>query len=219
MGQIKDKDYFEDDLSKTDWLGEVLTDVDEDTEKLGRIKVKVFGKFDLLEKEDIPWAYPQNNFTGGSKSGGGFFSVPKKGSIVSVKFDNGNIYMPEYKCHQKISDELKEEIKGSYKNAHSLIYDTETDGGLKVYFTEEKGLIFNYKDSLINILPDNTITLKFKDKRTLHILEDMISLGQETKSAEPGVLGDKNETALKNILAELSGKTTKSTFSTFACCI
>lgn len=140
------------------WLGEVVEI--NDPNKSGRIKVKVFGKFDELETEFIPWAYPANNYTGGGSNGGGFFSVPKIGSIVSVTFDNGNIYHPEYRFAQTISKALKDEISDSYENAHSLIYDTFTEGGIKIFFTEAKGLMFDYKSTKINIKPDNSIFIQ-----------------------------------------------------------
>jgi hypothetical protein len=148
---------YKDDLLNTTWLGEVV-DIN-DPQKIGRIKIKVYGKFDSLETESIPWAYPGNNNTGGSKSGGGFHSVPKLGSIVSVKFDNGNIYHPEYFFNQKISDEAKEEISGSYENSHVIIYDTVTEGSLKIFFTEQKGLMLDYKGTQINIKPDKNIDI------------------------------------------------------------
>lgn len=139
------------------WLGEVV-EID-DPNRVGRIKIRVFGKFDELETEDIPWAYPCSPASGGSNTGGGYFSVPKLGSIVSVTFDNDNIYHPEYKFNQVISNELKEEISESYQNAHSLIYDTITEGGLKLFFTEEKGLVLDYKSTLINLKPDNSVLI------------------------------------------------------------
>jgi hypothetical protein len=146
---------YKDDLVGTSWIGEVV-DI-EDPQKVGRIRVKVYGKFDDLEKESIPWAYPGTNNTAGSASGGGFHSVPKLGSIVSIKFDNGNIYHPEYFFNQKISDEVKEEISGSYANSHVIIYDSVTEGSLKIFFTEEKGLMLDYKGTQINIKPDKNI--------------------------------------------------------------
>lgn len=155
---INDNNAYEDDLLATSWLGEVM-DV-EDPQKMGRIKVKVFGKLDDIPTEDIPWAHPGNNHTGGSDTGGGFYSVPKVGSLVSIKFDCGNLAHPEYFFLQNISDQLRDEIKDSYTNAHSLIYDTITEGFLKVYFTEQKGLMLDYKNSQINIRPDKSIIIQ-----------------------------------------------------------
>ena len=148
----------DDNLHGTNWLGEVV-DV-EDPNQDGRIRVKVFGKFDELENEDVPWSSRRTNITGGSQSGSGSFSVPKLGSIVGVIFENGDLYQPEWYTIEHISDELKEEIRGSYANAHSLIYDTVTEGFVKVFFTEAKGLMLDYKQTQINIKPDNSVVIQ-----------------------------------------------------------
>lgn len=155
---IKERDLYTDNLKDTTWLGEVLNE--DDPRKEGRLKVKVFGKFDLLEENHIPWARAKNRITGGSDTGSGFHSVAKKGSIVGITFNNGNLHEPEWNIIQHISNELKDEISDNYKNAHSLIYDTITEGGLKIYFTEEKGLMFDYKKTQINIKTDNSILIQ-----------------------------------------------------------
>jgi hypothetical protein len=143
------RDFSRDDLRNTSWLGEVV-DI-EDPQKIGRIKVKVYGKFDDLDNESIPWAMPGNNISAGSADGGSFFSVPKLGSVVSIKFDNGNIYYPEYFFNQHLSQDARKEIENSYENAHIIVYDTVTEGALKIFFTEEKGLMLDYKQTQINI--------------------------------------------------------------------
>lgn len=172
------KNVYKDNLDGTVWLGEVL-EVN-DPLFLGRAKIKVFGKFDQIPVDDIPWAYPGNNMTGGSSSGGGFFSVPKVGSIVSVRFDQGNLYHPEYFFIQKISDEVKSEIESSYENAHIIVYDTVTSGSLKIFFTEAKGLMLDYQQTQINIKPDKSILIQtasgdskieIKDDGTLNVTQ------------------------------------------------
>jgi hypothetical protein len=179
------KNSYKDNLDGTVWLGEVVDIAD--PLKVGRVKVKVFGKFDQIPTEDIPWAYPGNNITGGSPSGGSFFSVPKLNSIVSVKFDQGNLYHPEYFFNQKISDEVKTEIENSYENAHIIIYDTVTEGKLKIFFTQEKGLMLDYKENQINIKPDNNIVIKTKEGVVIEHAKT-IELGKG--AAEKLVLGD-----------------------------
>jgi len=164
------EELISDNLRTSHWLGEVV-DVS-DPNKDGRVKVKVFGKFDKLENKFIPWARAQNRSTGGSASGSGFHSTPKLGSVVGVKFDNGNVYEPEWYMIQHISDELKEEISSSYANAHSLIYDTITQGGLKIFFTEEKGLVFDYKETQINIKPDNSILIQNPNGDSVELTND-----------------------------------------------
>ena len=179
------KNYWKDDLDSTSWIGEVVDITD--PLKIGRVKIKVFGKFDLIPTEHIPWAYPANNMTAGSATGGGFFSVPKMGSLVAVRFDNGNIYHPEYTFQQKISAEVKAEIENSYENAHIIIYDTVTEGKLKIFFTEEKGLMIDYKENIINIKPDSNIHIKTKEGIVIEHAKT-IELGKG--AAEKLVLGD-----------------------------
>lgn len=168
---INQDNSVNDDLLSTSWIGEVV-DI-EDPLKIGRIKVKVYGKFDTIPTEDIPWAYPGNNNSGGSPSGGGYFSVPKLGSVVSIKFDQGNIYHPEYFFNQKISDEVKSEIEGSYPNAHVIVFDTVTEGSLKIFFTEQKGLMLDYKETQINVKPDKSIDIHTASgKSKIELLDD-----------------------------------------------
>jgi hypothetical protein len=192
-------DFFNDDLRKI-WLGTVV-DVN-DPEFKGRVKVKIFGKFDNIINEHIPWAYPIYTSNGGSSSGTGIFSTPKLNSIVSVRFNNDNIYYPEYYQSIHICDELKEELKTDYVNAHSLLYDV--DEKLKITYFQKQGLLIQYNDSIININPDKTIKVQSdKDGLLFHIKKDHISLGKLNKSAEPCVLGDKNVDALNAITKEI----------------
>jgi len=191
---------FQDDLSTSNWLGKVVDNQDPDFD--GKIKVRVFGKFDDILDEDLPWARPLNRTTGGSASGSGFHSVPKVDSVVGISFDNGDLYEPEYFYSQHVSDELKAEIEGSYNNAHSLIYDTEASPGpIKIFFTEEVGLMLEYNGSQVNIRPDNTVFIQHSGGKIIHVQSDSISIGKENESDEPAVLGDKNVDAL-NALAD-----------------
>lgn len=161
---------YKDTLVGTSWLGEVV-DVD-DPEQMGRARVRVYGKFDELPTEDIPWASQASSFTAGSASGGGFLSVPKLGSVVAVWFPNGDLYHPEYRFSQAVSREAREAIGDSYRNAHVLLFDTVTEGGLKVYFTEADGLQLNYRDSVVRIRPNQDIEATNPDGDTVRVTGD-----------------------------------------------
>jgi len=178
------RDFSKDDLRNTSWLGEVVDIAD--PQKIGRIKVKVFGKFDELTNDAIPWAYPGNNISAGSADGGSFFSVPKMGSIVSIKFDNGNIYYPEYFFNQHLSQDARKEIENSYENAHIIVYDTVTDGKLKIFFTQEKGLMLDYKETQINIKPDKSIVIKAENV----IIDQAKSIELGKGATDPVILGN-----------------------------
>jgi hypothetical protein len=122
------------------YFGEIV-DID-DPLKNGRAKIKVFGIFDGLDVEDIPWAEQISGLSFGAKGNGGI-SVPKLGSIVSVYFDGQNYYRMAYHFEKETDPDLRKELEDSYLGSHSLIYDTSAEPGpLKLFYTQKKGLNF-----------------------------------------------------------------------------
>ena len=148
----------------------------------------------VLPTASLPWARPHQLMYGGSNSGSGKFEIPKLGSIVRVTFDNGNYYQPVY--HENIypSDETKAEVEPSYQNSHVLIYDTafgltgtledgvseatnEREGEhIKVFFTEEKGLMMDYTTTegptTVNVKPDNSVEIINANGDSIIMLND-----------------------------------------------
>lgn len=155
---VNRKNMVSDDLMNMHFIGEVV-DIN-DPEKRGRARVRVYGKFDELEDEDLPWAEQSMGFSFGSGGGSGALSIPRKGAVVNVYFDNGNIYTPFYYNILETTRPLLTEINGSYEGAHSLVYDT--DEKLKIFYTREKGLTLVLDDSRVNIASDNSITIEHK---------------------------------------------------------
>jgi len=151
-------ELYKDNLRDTHWLGEVVDNADPDN--FGRCKVKVFGKFDLLEIEAIPWATPMNRDNVGSHH------TPNIGDIVSIRFDNGNIYHPEYWFQINQNKELKDEVldtTGEPENVVSLVYDATRN--IRIYQSDVDGLVIAHgkdgKDSepLIRLSDDGKIFL------------------------------------------------------------
>lgn len=153
----------------------------------GRVKIRVFGKFDqkvdndpnkdfVIPTDCLPWARPDLKDSGGI-GGSGSFSIPKLGSVLSVYFSENNIYAPMYTGYITLSEDVIDEVKQSYKNSHVLLYDTcfgdKKDGDvysntrdgehIKIYFTEKDGLMIDYKtkqhNSTINIDNKNNINI------------------------------------------------------------
>jgi len=204
MGKVDQANFNADDLRTTQWVGIVEDTADDIFE--GRCKIRVYGKMDdRVDPEDpesayklptasLPWARPHQLMYGGSNSGSGKFEIPKLGSIVRLTFDNGNFYQPVY--HENIypSDETKAEIEASYQNSHVLIYDTafgltgaledgvseatnEREGEhIKVFFTEEKGLMMDYTTTegptTVNVKPDNSVEIINANGDTIVMLND-----------------------------------------------
>ena len=121
---MNNNELYRDNLRETHWLGEVV--INEDPLLQGRVRVKVFGKFDKLPDDQIPWATPMNRDQVGAHA------VPRVGDIVAVRFDNGNIYHPEYWFQVDQNDDLKGVItRGEGKKERPMLQIDE-EGFIKI---------------------------------------------------------------------------------------
>jgi hypothetical protein len=143
--------------SSKSYLG-VIVDIN-DPLKQGRAKVRVFGIFDDLEIEDIPWSEPgtASEYFGGGK-GGGAVSVPRLGAVVYCSFESENYYKMYFDIIKEFSPDLVEEMneENSYEGFHSLIYDSEAQpGSLKLFYSRKKGLVFELGDAKVQLDTQN----------------------------------------------------------------
>jgi hypothetical protein len=129
-------------IGKT-YIGVVEENVDPD--KHGRLKVRVLDFFEKMEVEDIPWASPWKDLNGNQ------FSVPDKGKVVIVVFDQGDINKPEFIFSEHYNVNLENKIKSlsneDYLSMKSLLYDHRT----QIYVNESEGLKIDHKYNNINI--------------------------------------------------------------------
>jgi len=153
------------DLMQKDWIGEVVDNNDPETQF--RCKIKVYGLFDDLKTEDIPWAFPINRKIFASKKNGGYGdgSVPKIGTLVKVRFNNGDIYSPEYYSIQNINPTLQSEIENDYQGTHVIAYDEDEE--FKIIYQPGNGIKIHLKDSHITINPDKSITIEHSSSESI----------------------------------------------------
>jgi hypothetical protein len=123
----------------------------------GRCKIHVFGITDTIPDEHLYWATPLNS-TVFANNGGGSISIPKIGHIVRVQFNNGELAAPEYFSIQNIDTQLIQKIQDDYEGTHVLLYDPDEE--LSVIYQRNSGFQIYYKESFIQISPDNMITLQ-----------------------------------------------------------
>jgi hypothetical protein len=148
-----------DDLRDKQFLG--VVELIDDPRKEGRARVRVYSIHDDLPAGDIPWAYPKNKgLTFGQGGRAGSLSVPKIGSIVAVRFDNGNPYSPEYFAIHELAQDVKDELNQEYEGSHIVLFDGDQE--LKIWFSINKGLTLSIKDASIN-LKQNVVTIKVGD--------------------------------------------------------
>jgi len=131
------------------YLGQIV-DID-DPMKSGRARIRVFGLFDGLDHEDIPWADQVSGISFG-RDGLGTISIPKLGSIVVVEFDGQNYYKIYYHAEMDYSPDMLAEIEDSYEGAQVILYDTEAEPGpLTLFYTKKKGAVFSLGDAKIQL--------------------------------------------------------------------
>jgi hypothetical protein len=164
-----------DDLRDKQFLG--VVELIDDPRKEGRARVRVYSIHDDLPAEDIPWAYPKNKALFFGKEGkAGSLSIPKKGSIVAIRFDNGNPYSPEYFAIHELAQDVKDELNTEYEGSHIVLFDGDQE--LKIWFSINKGLTLSIKDASFNIDPNNLVTVKTTNK--VIIDSPKIELGKNT---------------------------------------
>ena len=133
-----------------------IVEDNDDPKRLGRCRIRVFDVFDEVPTEDIPWASPWKDLNGNQ------FNLPERGKILTVIFDSGNIYKPEYICSDHYNINLENKIKklsnSGYLSMKSLIFDHKT----QIFSNDDEGLIIDYMFNNINLTKD-TIDVSLKD--------------------------------------------------------
>lgn len=199
---MNSNELHRDNLRDAHWLGEVV--INKDPLLKGRCRVKVFGKFDLIPDESIPWASPMNRDAVGSHH------IPRVGDIVAVRFDNANIYHPEYWFQVDQNDNLKSDILEASDAPHdviSLVYDAERN--LRIYHSPEDGLVITRgtgakERPIIQLDEDGIIKISSDDKIFLDAANVYLSNTGEDgdDTSEPAVRGKSLEQFLEKFKTE-----------------
>ncbi len=156
------------------YIGVVEDNVD--PKKLGRCKVRVLDIFDEMPVEDIPFASPWKDLNGNQ------FNVPEKGKVVTVVFDQGNIYKPEYIFSDHYNINLENKLKSlsgaDYTSMKAAIFDHKT----QIYVNDSEGLMIDHKYNNMNIT-EGSINLNLKDNNGL------VNIGDAT-AGQQAILGN-----------------------------
>ena len=179
----------------------VIIDID-DPERQGRAKIRVFGFFDDIPVDDLPWAEQISglSFAG---VGGGNICVPRLGAIVEVGFEKGNYYKMTYHYLKEITNDLldKLHVDNCYFGANYMIYDPEAKPGpLHMFYTYKDGLVFELDNAKIQLDTQNggqlrvvvkmgNDEIRMEDNKVI-IESGNIELGSGAKTLEKVILGD-----------------------------
>lgn len=186
------KNSYNEDLRDKQWMG-VIVDIDDPLTQ-GRVKIRVFEKFDQrkpaddkgeypdepltfedyldesnfeIPTSDLPWIFPAQStiFGGGDNPGYGSFSTPKIRSLVRVEFPNNDVYSGIYYTLVKANDSMIEQLSGDYTNAHVILWDEDEE--LKIIYQQNLGLQLFHKGSQFVIRPDSSIFIEHKDTESM----------------------------------------------------
>jgi hypothetical protein len=159
------------------YLGQIVEN--KDPLYRGRAKINVFGFFDGIPVEDLPWAEQIAGLSFGGNSSGGNISIPRIGTVVAVHFEENNYYKLTYHYIKEISPALLEELQqeNSYEGTQSLVYDTEAQPGtLKIIYTKRNGLVFQLGDATIQLDTQDAGTDKEKLRIKIKMNDDEIRM-------------------------------------------
>jgi len=163
-----------------------------DPKKLGRCRVRVIDIFDNIPVGDIPWASPWKDLNGNG------FNVPEKGKILTVVFDSGNIYKPEYIYAEHYNVNLERKLQSlsdeDYTSMKSVIFDHST----QIYRNESEGLKIDHEYSNINLDKWGNILFNLRDNKSV------ITVGSKDADEE-AVLGTTFFSWMDELMDVLSG--------------
>ena len=147
-----------------------------DPRRLGRVKVRVQSIFNDIQTKHIPWASPY------SSAHGKDFKLPANGKIVSVIFEDGNLYSPYYvytdMFNINLQDKLESLSESEYKDFVALLFDHKTQ-----IYADDSNLTLDYLLNKITIDKDG-INLEVKDN------SQRVNIGSKN-ATQRVILGDK----------------------------
>lgn len=135
------------------WTGKVIDN--NDPEKLGRVKILIFGYYDELAESALPWAIPDLSFIGGTN---GNFVIPEIGSIVRGYFDEMDVQKPIFDSiaftQMTAQDLTKNPTMNKFEDYPHKMVLLETDQGEYLTLNKKSGAVEFSHRSGANILID-----------------------------------------------------------------
>ena len=156
------KDFLERENNKYNkyYTGKVIDNNDPD--KKFRCKIKIYGIFDEIPDEDLPWCMGEQNFIG-SKIGN--VIIPPIDAIVRVRFEDNDIYNPVYTTKVYDANNLSEEALEDYPNT-LLFFETDAGDYFKINKKLHNVTFHSASGVLSTIDKDGNIELNTEDTET-----------------------------------------------------
>ena len=147
------------DLKNSKFIGIVVDNKDPD--KRGRVRINVINVFDGIPTEALPWATPRKDLNGNE------FIIPEVGKIVSVTFDQGNKYYPQYISAEHYNVNLENKLKklsdDDYVRMRALLFDQDT----QIYRNPSEGLKIDHVYTNINLDNSGNVLVNLRDDKSV----------------------------------------------------
>jgi LAS superfamily LD-carboxypeptidase LdcB len=137
-----------------------IVEDNQDPKRLGRVRARIPIIFDEIPTEDIPWAKPWKDLNGNE------FNAPEVGKIVSVVFDRGNPYKPEYIYAEHYNVNLENKLQSLSSDDYSSFKAILFDGSTQIFRSKSEGLKIDHEYSNINITQEGNINLNIRDNNS-----------------------------------------------------
>jgi len=157
---------LEDDYVRS-YSGKVVDN--DDPDQIGRCKIIVFGIYDDIPTEDLPWAIPDFSYIGSLE---GNFIVPPIDAIVKVYFDQGDIYLPRYTSKVVEQGKLPSDRTTDYPDTMVLF---TTDDGDKLTVNRKNGnMKFTHRGGTVVSIDGKTGEYNFEHQNGSKITFDVL---------------------------------------------
>ena len=200
---IISNDDFNPDFMDDRWTGKVIDNNDPD--KLGRVKVLIFGYYDELAENALPWAIPDLSYVGGTN---GNFVIPEIGTILRGYFDQDDIQKPIFDSvafsQATAQDTTKNPLINKLEDYPNKMVLMETDQGEYLTLNKKTGETeFKHRSGM-------SFTIDANGSITVYTGENYSERGRLTinteGNADINVGGDANVKAKMNVNIDADGE-------------
>lgn len=143
------------------YVGEIVDICDDDPDQ--KLKVMVYGVYDDISQDDIPWAFPCTHDNGSR------FIPFSIGDLVYVTFNDGDdIYHPIYEGYVKSDDILKSILNKHGMNGLNVL---TSDGNFSIIRSDKEGFILENDGSSVKLTSDGAISIQNKSGQSEMVMD------------------------------------------------
>ena len=179
----------------------LVEDVD-DTEKLGRVKARVYPMFSDIEIGHLPWAVPAFGLFEGAGEDMGSFTVPDVGNWVFVFFEAGDPYQPVYFANAPTGADSLKGLPVSRETNYPTRRVWRTSSGIEVYIDNTDTEIYVSHPATCTMKIDKDGNIEVETVGKIDVSADGEITVNTKENANVNTDGNTNVTATGNVVVK-----------------